>query len=300
MRIAITGASGFIGAALRRSLEADGHTVVPFVRREAGLGEVRWDPAAGRLEPDDLRGVDAVANLAGAGIGDARWTEARKRTLVESRTLGTRLLAEALASVDGGPGVLLSGSAVGYYGDRGDEVLTEASGPGDDFLARLCVAWEAATQPAEAAGVRVAHLRTGLVFGPGGGILPRMALPFRFGAGGRLGSGRQWMSWIALEDEVGALRFLLDHEVRGPVDLTAPEPVTNAQLTTTLGRALHRPTLLPAPPFALRAVLGRERADGLLFVSQRVLPAVLQDAGYEFRQPRLDGALEAALRGGGG
>lgn len=300
MRIAITGASGFIGAALRRSLEADGHTVVPFVRREAGPGEVRWDPAAGRLEPDDLRGVDAVVNLAGAGIGDARWTEARKRTLVESRTLGTRLLAEALASVDGGPGVLLSGSAVGYYGDRGDEVLTEASGPGDDFLARLCVAWEAATQPAEAAGFRVAHLRTGLVFGPGGGILPRMALPFRFGAGGRLGSGRQWMSWIALEDEVGALRFLLDHEVRGPVDLTAPEPVTNAELTTTLGRALHRPTLLPAPPFALRAVLGRERADGLLFVSQRVLPAVLQDAGYEFRQPRLDGALEAALRGGGG
>jgi uncharacterized protein len=299
VRIAITGSSGFIGSALRRSLEADGHTVVPMVRRPARTGEISWDPAAGRLEATDLDDLDAVVNLAGAGIGDARWTPERKRLVLESRTDGTRLLAGALAAAERRPPVLVSGSAIGYYGDRGDEVLTERSAPGDDFVAGVCVAWEAATQAAEGAGVRVAHIRTGLVLDGSGGIFPRMALPFRLGVGGRLGSGQQWMSWIGLADEVGAIRFLLDHEVSGPVDLTAPEPVTNAQLTKVLGAALHRPTLVPAPAAALRLALGRERADGLLFVSQRVVPAVLAEAGYEFRHPLLVGAVEAAIDRGG-
>ena len=298
MRIAITGASGFIGTALGRALRADGHEVVPVVRRDARPGEISWDPAGGRLDPGDLAGLDAVVNLAGAGIGDARWTAERKRELVESRTRSTRLLSEAMAAAPQAPPVLVSGSAIGYYGDRDDEVLTERSAPGTDFVAGLCVQWEAATEPAEAAGVRVAHIRSGVVLDGSGGIFPRMALPFRFGVGGRLGSGRQWMSWISLADEVGAIRFLLEHDLSGPFDLTAPEPVTNAQLTKVLGAALHRPTFLAAPAPALRLVLGRERADGLLFVSQRVLPAALRDAGYEFQHPLLAGAVEAALRGG--
>jgi uncharacterized protein (TIGR01777 family) len=294
VRIAITGSSGLIGTALGRRLEADGHQVVPVVRGEAGPGAISWDPAAARLDPRDLAGVDAVVNLAGAGIGDARWTDRRKREIVDSRVKGTTLLSEALAAAEGGPSVLLSGSAVGYYGsDRGDQPVTESSGPGADFLARLCVEWEGATAAATSAGVRVVHLRTGLVLDKDDGILPRMAMPIRFGVGGKLGRGDQWMSWITLADHVAAVAFLLDHDLRGPVNLTAPEPVTNAQMTKALGAELHRPTFLTAPAFALRLALGRERADDLLFASQRVLPQVLQDAGFTFGHPVLSGALDA-------
>jgi uncharacterized protein (TIGR01777 family) len=299
VRIAITGSSGFLGTALRRHLESRGHQVLPVVRRAPGPGEIGWDPAAGRLEPGDLGGIDAVVNLAGENMGERRWTAERKRRIVESRVESTRLLAEAMAAADDRPPLLLSGSAIGYYGDRGDEVLTEASSPGGDFLAGVCIEWEAATEAAAAAGVRVALLRTAPVLDRSGGIFPRMALPFRLGFGGRLGSGRQWMSWISLTDHLGAISFLLDHDVRGPVDLAAPEPVTNREMTKALGAVLHRPAFLAAPAFALRLALGRERADNLLFVSQRVVPAVLQDAGYEFRHPHLVGALEAAVRGGG-
>jgi uncharacterized protein len=299
VRIAITGSSGFIGTALRPHLESRGHQVVPVVRRTPGPGEIRWDPAAGRLEPGDLSGIDAVVNLAGENMGARRWTPERKRRIVESRIESTRLLADAIAAADDRPTVLLSGSAIGYYGDRGDEILTEESPPGDDFLAGVCVEWEAATEPAAQAGARVALLRTAPVLDGSGGIFPRMALPFRLGFGGRLGSGRQWMSWISLADELGAISFVLDHDLGGPVDLSAPEPVTNREMTRALGAALHRPALLAAPAFALRLALGRERAESLLFVSQRVMPAVLQDAGYEHRHPHLAGALEAAVRGGG-
>lgn len=298
MRIAITGASGLIGSALRRRLEADGHVAVPIVRREPEAGEIGWDPAAGKLDPADLRGLDGVVNLAGAGIGDKRWTAARKREIVESRTEGTRLLAEAIAAVDDRPPVLVSGSAIGYYGDRGDEVLTEASAPGEDFLAGLCREWETATAVAEAAGVRVAHIRTGIVLSRAGGALAKLLPLFRVGLGGRMGSGHQWMSWISLDDEVRAIAFLLTHDVSGPVNLTAPDPVTNAQLAKALGAELHRPAAVPVPAFGPRLALGRELADSLLFVSQRVRPAVLEEAGYPFAHPLLPGALEHALAGG--
>jgi len=296
VRIAVTGSSGLIGTALGEDLRGAGHQVVPLVRRAARAGEISWDPVAGRLDPSDLSGIDAVVNLGGAGIGDARWTQARKRELVDSRVASTRLLVDAIGAAADRPGVLVSGSAVGYYGDRGDEVLTEASPPGRDFLGRLCVDWEAAAAEAEAFGVRVAVVRTGVVFARTGGALPRLAQLTRFGLGGRLGRGRQWMSWIALEDEVAAIVHLLTHDQRGAFDLTAPNPVRNADLTKALGDQLHRPTFLPVPPFGPRLVLGRERADNLLFVSQRALPERLLETGFAFRYPALTEALSHALQ----
>ena len=208
---------------------------------------------------------------------------------------GPTLLAEALAATTSRPPVLVSGSAVGFYGDRGDEELREGSGPGTGFLAEICLAWEAATAPAEAVGIRVAHLRTSLVLDRDGGVLPRMALPFKVGLGGRLGSGRQWMSWITLADEVEAIRFLLTHDVSGPVNAAAPEPVTNAQMSKAIGRALHRPSLVPVPAFGPRLLLGREMADQLLLAGQRVVPSVLLDAGFEFRHREIGGALQSVL-----
>jgi uncharacterized protein (TIGR01777 family) len=298
VRVAITGSSGLIGTALGRDLRADGHQVVPVVRGAPGAGEIGWDPVAGRLDPADLSGLDAVVNLAGEGIGDKRWTAEQKRRIRDSRIHGTTLLSEAIAAAADPPAVLLSGSGIGYYGrDRGDELCTEASGPGDDFLAQLCVTWEGATAMAEAAGVRVAHLRTAPVLDRDDGVLPKLARPVRLGVGGKLGKGDQWMSWIALADHVAAMRFLLDHDVRGPVNMTAPEPVTNAQLTKALGAELHRPTFLTAPAAALRLALGRERADNLLFASQRAVPKVLLDAGFAFRHPVVAGALHAILAG---
>lgn len=296
MDIAVTGASGLIGRALVTSLRHDGHRV-RTVSRSAGTGPdaVRWDPAAGTLDPQALAGVDAVVHLAGAGIGDRRWTAARKREVLESRTQGTDLLARTLAGLDPAPSVLVSGSAIGYYGLRGDEQLTEASSPGDDFLADLVQRWEAAAAPAADAGIRVAHARTGLVLSGHGGILGRLLPLFRLYLGGRLGSGEQWMSWVSIDDEVGGIRHLLDHDISGPVNIVAPTPVTNSEMTAALGRALHRPTVVPVPAFGPRLLFGREMADLTIFASQRVVGDRLASSGYAFRHPDLDGALAAVL-----
>ena len=297
MKVAITGSSGLIGSALASHLRSEGHEVLSVVRRPVPPGEsaIAWDPAAGTIDRAGLEGIEGVVHLAGAGIGDARWTAERKQVLVESRTRSTDLLATTLAGLDAKPGVLVSGSAVGYYGDRGDEVLTEASGAGDDFLARLCVDWEAAAAPAAGAGIRVATIRTGIVLSAGGGALPKLLRLFRLGLGGRFGSGRQWWSWITLQDQVDAIAWLLAHPVSGPVNLTAPQTVTNRHFTQDLGHALHRPAVLPVPSFGPGLVVGRELAEALLFTSARVRPGALEAGGYPFRHPALPEALSAVL-----
>jgi uncharacterized protein (TIGR01777 family) len=266
------------------------------VRRMPSTGEARWDPAAGQIDVAALEGHDAVVHLAGAGIGDHRWTDDHKRAVLESRVKGTTLLAETLAVLANKPKVLASSSAVGYYGLRGDEVLTENSGPGTGFLSEVCQQWEAATAPAEDAGLRVVHFRTGLVLSTEGGALKQMLLPFKLGIGGRIGTGRQWWSWIAMEDEVGAILHLLDGSTaRGAVNLTAPNPVTNEEFTRTLNHVLRRPTLLPTPTFALKAMFGREAVEEMFLGGQRVQPARLQAESYGFRHPELEGALRQLL-----
>jgi hypothetical protein len=295
MRIAITGSSGLIGSALIRSLEADGHTAVPVVRGGGVPGSIRWDIDGGEIDAAGLEGLDGVVHLAGEGIGDKRWTDEQKQRILESRTKGTALLVGALSSLDAKPPVLVSGSAIGYYGDRGDEQLTEASGPGTGFLSDLCQAWEGAAAPAEAAGIRVATIRTGIVLAAHGGALERLAKLTRFGVMGKLGSGKQWMSWISLADEVGAIRFLLERELAGPVNLTAPAPVTNAVFTKAIGRVLKRPTFMPIPRFGPSLVIGPELAQALLYDGQRVLPDALMEAGYEFRHTDLETTLAELL-----
>ncbi|MGB1381884.1 MAG: TIGR01777 family oxidoreductase [Ilumatobacteraceae bacterium] len=298
LTVAVSGSSGLIGSALLERLRQDGHTVVPMVRRPAKDGEIHYDPRNGVLDPESLVGVDAVVHLAGAGIGDRRWTDRYRREILESRTLSTSLIAEAMASVAnrGGPRVLLSGSAIGFYGATGDEELNERSAAGDGFLADVCRAWEAATSPAEDAGVRVVHLRTGIVLSPRGGALKKLLPLFRFGLGGRMGSGRQWQSWISLDDEVGAIVFLLTADISGAVNLTAPAPVTNAEFTKVLASTLSRPALVPVPSFGPKLLLGGELADALLFTGQRVLPERLTDAGYSFEHPTLSEALGTLLQ----
>jgi len=297
MDVLVSGAHGLIASALIPRLRADGHRVVRLVRTEPeGSDDVRWDPTAGTIDAAGVDGVDAVIHLAGAGIGDKKWTPARKQLILDSRTQGTDLLARTLAGLDHPPKVLLSGSAVGYYGDRGAELLTEASAPGDDFPAQVCVAWEAATAPAEAAGIRVVHLRTGIVLAAHGGALQRMLLPFKLGLGGRIGSGDQYMSWITIDDHVGAMRHLLTAEsVRGAANLTAPNPATNVEFTKALGDAVHRPTVLPTPLLPLKAVYGAELVEHLLVNGQRVAPRVLEQSGYEFAHAQLDDAMRAVL-----
>jgi len=295
MRVIISGASGLIGSALAGSLEADGHDVVRLVRRAAGVGEIHWDPASGVLEASALAGTDAVVHLAGAGIGDRRWSEAYKREILDSRVRGTALLAERIAACDERPPVLLSGSAIGIYGPSDGRDLDESSPTSTDFLADVCRQWEQATAPAEAAGVRVVHLRTGIVLTPRGGALAKMLPLFRVGLGGRFGNGRQWQSWISLDDEVGAIRHLLTSSLRGAVNLTAPTPVTNAEFARTLGRVLSRPTLFPVPPIGPRLLLGRELADALLFTGQKVLPTALDSDGYGFAHTDLESALRSLL-----
>jgi uncharacterized protein (TIGR01777 family) len=296
MRIVVTGSSGLIGSALVHRLTAAEHDVLQLVRRiPVGSAEARWDPGRGELDPAHLQGAHAVIHLSGAGIGDERWTEERKRVIETSRVESTALLAETLAAMDGGPSVLLSASAIGYYGDRGGVELTEDSSPGDDFLAGVTVRWEAATAAAEAAGLRVAHLRTGIVLDQTGGALGKMLLPFKLGIGGRIGDGRQWWSWIAIEDQIRAIQHLLASELSGPVNLTAPNPVTNAEFTEVLGSVLGRPTVLPTPRFGLNVLLGKELAEALLYTSARVLPTRLEADGFEFTFPRLEPALRELL-----
>ncbi|MGW5257192.1 TIGR01777 family oxidoreductase [Streptomyces sp. NPDC004012] len=295
-RIAVAGASGLIGSALVRSLTADGHEVVRLVRRSArGEEEVCWDPEGQYVDAAGLIGCDAVVNLAGAGIGDHRWTDAYKKTLRDSRVLGTAALAEAVASLPEPPRVFVSGSAIGYYGETGDRAVDETAPPGDGFLPSLCVEWEEAAAPAQEAGVRTVFARTGLVVAREGGAWGRLFPLFQAGLGGRMGDGRQYWSYIALHDEVAALRHLIDREdLSGPFNLTAPEPLTNRQITDVMGRVLHRPTLFPVPAPALRLALGEMSGDVL--GSARVVPERLLESGFSFAFPGIEEALRAALQ----
>lgn len=289
MKVVVSGASGLIGGPLLDRLCADGHDVLQLVRREPrGPDEVRWDPATGQLDRNALQGVEAAVNLSGAGVGDKRWSPEYKEVIRRSRIDTTLTLAGVLAELEPRPRVLLQGSAIGYYGERGDEVLTERSGPGQGFLAEVVTDWEAAARPAEEAGIRVAYLRTGLVMSPRGGAFGRLLPLFKLGLGGRLGRGSMWWSWITLADEIDAIAFLLEHDVGGPVNLTGPTPVTNATLTTALGRALHRPAVLFVPPAALRLGLGG--FAGEVMASQRVVPGTLLDAGFAFSHGDVDAA----------
>jgi uncharacterized protein len=296
MLVAVTGASGLIGTAVVRRLQAEGHQVLRLTRsRPSGPDQVQWDPMAGRLDPDALAKADAVVHLAARNIGDQlRWTAATKRDLLQTRVEGTGLVAETMAGLAEGPRVLVCASGVGFYGDRGDEVLTEASSGGRGFLADVVRRWEQAADPARAAGLRVVHLRTGPVQTAAGAGLPKQALMFRLGVGGRFGSGRQWLSWIALDDITGAYLHALTHDLAGPVNNVAPNPVTNAEFTATLARVLRRPAVLHVPAFAPRLVLG-EFADEMLFTSIRARPARLQATGYRFRFPELEPALRHTL-----
>jgi uncharacterized protein (TIGR01777 family) len=299
VKVAVTGSTGLIGSRLVPALAADGHDVIRLVRRTPRrANEHRWDPQHRRIDPGLLADVDAVVHLAGVGVADHRWTAKHKRQVLDSRVDGTTTISQAMADAAAAdparPRVLLSGSAVGWYGDTGDRVVDESAPAGTDFLAQVCVQWEAATAPAASAGVRVVTLRTGLVLGPGG-LLARTLPIFRLGLGGRLGSGRQYQPWISLRDEVGAIRFLLTAPVSGPVNLTAPGPVTNAEFTATLGRVLHRPAVLPVPAPALWVVLGEFARVGVL-AGQRAVPAALTAAGFEFTDRDLDAALRAALQ----
>ncbi len=295
--VAVTGASGMIGTALCAYLGTQGFEVRRLVRRPArDASEIRWDPARGELDPGALAEVEAVIHLAGAGIADRPWTPARKQVLTESRVGSTRTIARALADARGACRVLVSASAVGVYGDRSDERLEEDSAPGRGFLADLARAWEEAAAPAAAAGIRVAHPRIGIVLWPQGGALEQLLRPFRLGAGGPLGSGRQWWGWVTLHDLVSMLVFAAaTPALEGPFHAVAPEPVRVGELARSLGRVLRRPALVPAPAFALRALLGAEMADAMLLAGQHVRPAALTRLGYRFRDPALEAALRALL-----
>ena len=297
MRIAVTGSHGLIGSALVAALSADGHDVRRVVRGDdPGPDEIRWDPAAGHLDPADLVGVDAVVHLAGESIASHRWTDDQKRRIRDSRTQGTGLVARTLAAMADGPKVLVSASAIGYYGDRGDEVLTADSGPGGGFLADVVQAWESAADPAREAGLRVVHVRTGIVLSPRGGALKPQLPLFKAGLGAKMGSGRQYMSWVSIDDTVGVFRHAITSgELSGVVHAVAPEPVTNAEFAKTLARVLGRPLVVPfVPRFGPKLVLG-EMAEELLFYSQRVLPERVLADGYAFRHRHLEPALRAVL-----
>jgi len=300
MDVAVTGSTGLIGSALCTALEARGDRVVRILRRDpSGRGEIHWDPADGVLDPSDLRGTDAVVHLAGAGIADRRWTPAQRNRIRESRTRGTTLLAGALAEIrdDGGPSTLVSGSAIGVYGDAGDHLLDENGPRGTGFLADVCIAWERATERAGNAGIRVAHARTGVVLSPEGGLLAKQLPLFRLGLGGRLGSGHQYLSWISLRDEVAALLWLVDREVEGPVNLVAPSPVTNAEFARSLGSTLGRPARLPVPAAIPTVMFGRDLVRELMLASTRVRPRVLEDGGFAFTDPELGPALRVMVAG---
>ncbi|MEA2590578.1 MAG: uncharacterized protein QOD62_409 [Actinomycetota bacterium] len=295
--VVVGGASGLIGSALGATLQQRGRQVRRLVRpgAQGGPDTIAWDPAAGTIDAEALEGVGAVVNLAGKAVGPHRWTEAHRTEVLESRTRSTSLLAKTIAALDNPPSVLVNASASGYYGDRGDEILTEDAPPGSGFLAGVCQAWEAATAPASEAGIRVAMLRTGLVLASSGGALGAMLPIFKLGLGGKIGSGTQWWSWIDLEDEVGAILHLIDHDrASGPFNLAAPDPVTNAGFTALLAKALSRPAALTVPKFVLRTALGGF-ADEALLASQRLSPVKLLDSGYRFLSTDLLGALQVML-----
>lgn len=295
MKIVVAGASGLVGSALLPALRASGHDVMRLVRRDARApDEIRWNPVAGEIDATRLEGVDAAINLAGENLASGRWTAERRERILRSRVDATRTLVTALAKLERKPAVFLSASAVGFYGDRGDEMLDESSAIGHGFLPEVCLAWETHAENAARAGIRTVLLRFGVILADGGGALAKMLPPFRVGLGGRLGSGKQWMSWVSIKDVVGAIRHALTTEtLRGPVNVVAPQAVTNGEFARTLGRVLGRPAVLPVPAWVLRLAVGRGMADEALLASTRARPMRLRESGYVFR----DGELDAALRG---
>ena len=297
MKVLISGSHGLVGGALVKSLTTNGHECIRLVRhgRTVGAPEVEWHPEEGLIDKEQLEGVEAVVHLAGENIAEGRWTSEKKRAILESRVNGTVLLSETLATLKHPPAVFLSASAIGYYGNRGDELLTETSAPGSDFLAHVCQEWEKATTPAAEQGIRTVLARFGIILAEKGGALAKMLTPFQMGIGGRIGDGKQWMSWIALDDVVSAIQFMLhDRFVNGPVNFVAPNPVRNAEFTKALGSVLARPTFLPVPAFGVRLAFG-EMADALLLASQKVEPAVLKARGFAFSWPRLELTLKHLL-----
>lgn len=294
MKVAVTGSSGLIGTALVASLRAEGHHVLRLVRRPAtAADEVSWQPDVGHTDLAGLAGTEAVVHLAGAGVGDHRWTDAYRRTILDSRVSGTRTIARAMAALDPQPAVLVSQSAIGYYGDTGDSEVDESWPKGEGFLPDVVEQWERAADPAREAGIRVVHPRTGLVVARSGGAWGRMLPLFRMGVGGRLGSGRQWWSFVSLTDVVAATTWLLSSDVDGVVNLTAPNPVTNAEVTRVMGEQLHRPTMLPVPAFAIKAALGGFAVEVLS--SKRVLPRVLEREGFAFTYPTIEQAVASVV-----
>jgi uncharacterized protein (TIGR01777 family) len=299
MKILISGSTGLVGRHLKRSLESLGHSVYALVRDKTkkGEGDVYWDPLHGVIDKQALEGFDAVVHLAGENIASGRWSEAKKKKILDSRVKGTKLLAEALASLKTPPKVFVSGSAIGYYGNRGDETCLELTSSGDGFLADVCRQWEEAASPASEAGIRTVLLRTGVVLAPDGGALSKMLTPFKMGLGGVLGSGEQYISWIAIDDLTAVISFIIsDRFMNGPINAVAPFPVTNREFTKALGAALHRPTVLPVPAAALKMILGKEMAEEFLLGSTRVLPDVLLGEGYRFEYPNVEGALQHILQ----
>ena len=297
MRILISGSHGLVGKALISELTKNGHEIVSLVRHASeGTSEIEWHPNQGSIDSERVGGFDVVVHLAGESIASGRWTDEKKRKIRESRVMGTTLLSQSLARSSKPPAVFISASAIGYYGNRGDELLNEKSAPGNDFLAEVCVAWERATGEAEARGVRTVHTRFGIILDQEGGALAKMLTPFRMGVGGRIGDGKQWMSWIALVDVIQGLQFVIEHNsITGPVNFVAPNPVTNSEFTKSLGDALSRPTLFPMPSFAARLAFG-EMADALLLSSAKVEPKRLQQSGYRFEFENLQPALAAILK----
>jgi len=297
MRVLVSGSSGMIGSALTRLLKSDGHDVVRLVRSDpSGPNEVRWDPSRDFIDRDALESIEAVVHLAGESLADGRWTAQKKARIHDTREIGTRLLSTAIASAGTRPKVLISASAVGIYGDRGEERLTEESEFGKGFLADVCRDWEAATEPAAAAGVRVIKLRIGMVLGESGGALSKMLLPFKLGVGGKIGSGKQYMSWIVLDDLTAAIEFLLNADaVSGPVNAVSPAPVTNAEFTSAMGKVLSRPTFFAVPAFGARAVFG-EMADEVLLAGARVLPEKLEQAGFKFKFTDIESGLRHCIK----
>ena len=295
MKVLVSGSTGLVGAELCKQLTAAGHTVAALRRSHPVYGEdILWDPAAGEIEAERLEGFDAVIHLAGENIAGKRWSAAFKDEIRDSRVKGTKLLADALASIDNPPKTLLCASAIGYYGDRGDEVMTETSSPGGDFLADVCREWESAADPAREKGLRVAHLRIGVVLSSRGGALQKMLLPFKLGGGGIVGDGKQYWSWVNLDDVVGAfIHCLNDESLSGPINCVSPNPATNHEFTKALGNVLNRPTFLPVPGFAAKLAFG-EMAEALMLASTRVVPKKLQQSGYEFQYPDIEAALERA------